>query len=374
MTPRERTFLRAKAIRAVLTASAFVVAVVLLMVWLAGGFHRKVGESPQRTSTAPSSTGLQIADVDTTPVRLRRVHRIEQAVGTVRAVHETAVASKLLAKVREVNVTAGQKVRKGDVLARLDDEELTARLEQAQASASAARSARDQAAIEYNRVKQLMDQSAASKIEWDRVQSARRSAEAELQRAEQAVTEAQTILGYATIRAGIDGVVVDKRVEAGDMVTPGQTLLTLYDPTRMQLVASVRESLTRRLQVGQAIGVSIETLGHSCEGRVSEIVPEAESASRTFLVKVTGPCPPGVYSGMFGRLMIPLEDESVLVIPRSAVRRVGQLELVQVVEGDGIRRRAVRLGRLLDDEVEVLSGLREGERVVVQRRGDGLEE
>ena len=103
---------------------------------------------------------------------------------------------------------------------------------------------------------------------------------------------------------------IDKKVDVGDMVTPGQMLVTLFDPKQMQLVASVRESLTRQLQVGQDIGVQVEGLNKQCSGTVSEIVPEAQSASRTFQVKVTGPCPAGIYSGMFGRILIPLEEEN----------------------------------------------------------------
>ncbi len=371
MARRKHAFLSIKVLRGILTGLVFLVVVVVLMVWLAGGFHSKIDRFSSRSQATSGPASEPAASANTAQVRLMQVPRVEQAVGTVRAVHEAALAAKLLAKITEVNITAGQEVSEGDVLVRLDDEDLAARVEQAESSASAARSARDQAKIEYDRIKQLIEQGAASKIEWDRVQTALKTAEAELQGAEQAVSESKTVLGYATIRAPIDGVVIDKRVEVGDTATPGQILLTLYDPTRMQLVASVRESLTRRLQVGQMISVNIETITHTCEGRVSEIVPEAEAASRTFLVKVTGPCPPGVYTGMFGRLLIPLDDESVLVIPRSAVEQVGQLELVKVVEDDRLWRRAVKLGRLFGDEVEVLSGLREGERVVVQQTQEG---
>jgi RND family efflux transporter MFP subunit len=142
-------------------------------------------------------------------------------------------------------------------------------------------------------------------------------------------------------------------------------LVTLFDPRQMQLVASVRESLAQRLEVGQNIGVDIEGIKKKFTGTISEIVPEAQAASRAFQVKVTGPCPPGVYSGMFARLLIPLEDEQVLVVPHQAIRNVGQLELVEVVENGHASRRAVRTGRTFDDGTEVLSGLREGERVVV---------
>ena len=85
--------------------------------------------------------------------------------------------------------------------------------------------------------------------------------------------------------------------------------------------------------------MQVEGLNKQCSGTISEIVPEAQSASRTFQVKVTGPCPTGVYSGMFGRILIALQEEQVLVIPRQAVRNVGQLDLVEVREDGRVSRR-----------------------------------
>ena len=130
-------------------------------------------------------------------------------------------------------------------------------------------------------------------------------------------------------------------------------------------MASVRESLAHRLRVGQSIEVQIENFTRKSTGTISEIVPEAESSSRAFQVKVTGPCPEGVYSGMFGRILIPLDEQQVLVIPRQAVQSVGQLDLVNVASPGALSRRAVRLGRTIGQDVEVLSGLREGEQVQV---------
>jgi len=348
------------------TGLVFFAIVVLLLLWLAGTFHEKVpGNAPLVAQTA----GRPAGDAPIAVARIVRVPRNESSVGSIRAVHETTVASKILAKVLEVNVTAGQKVERGDVVVRLDAQDLTARLEQAEAVARSARAEREQARLEYDRVKGLIERQAAAAIEWDRVQTALASAEAELSRAEQAVNEARTVLEYATVRSPIAGIVVDKRVDAGDTVTPGQALLLVYDPTRMQLVASVRESLTHRLKVGQTVNVRVDALDKTCQGNISEIVPEAESTTRTFLVKVTGPCPSGIYTGMFGRLLVPLDDEDVLVIPKHAVRHVGQLELVDVADHGTLTRRAVKLGRTFGDDVEVLSGIREGEHVALPSNG-----
>lgn len=338
----------------------FAAATIVLLLWLAGKFAPKVPVAVESSRSASADVAGHVV-----PVRLIRLPRSESAVGTIRAVHETSIGSRLLARVEEVNLKAGQEVKAGDVLVRLNDTDLQARLQQAKAAVTHAEATRAQAANDEQRYAKLAESKAISRQEYEKIQTALQAADADLLQARESVKEVDAMLAWASIRSPLTGIVIDKKVDVGDMVTPGQILTTLFDPKRMQLVASVRESLTRQLRVGQDIGVQVEGLGKQCSGTVSEIVPEAQSASRTFQVKVTGPCPEGIYTGMFGRILIPLEEEEVLVMPRQAVRKVGQLELVDVVERGAANRRAIRTGRTLEDDVEVLSGLREGEQVVV---------
>ena len=149
---------------------------------------------------------------------------------------------------------------------------------------------------------------------------------------------------------------------------PGQILLKLYDPKRMQLVATVRESLAKDLKVGQPLQAYIPAMSKLCYGTVAEIVPQAQVESRSFDVKVVGPCAPGIYTGMFGRLLIPLGEELVILIPQAAVENVGQLKLVEVAEGNHLERRSIQAGRTFEDYVEVLSGLSGGEMVWVSKK------
>lgn len=338
----------------------FTLAVVALMLWLVGAFEPKI-----EADAAAGAGSRPVGDASVVEVVARTLPLEESAVGTIQPVHRVELASRLLARVLEVNVIAGQRVAEGEVLVRLDSTDLLARRAQAESAVAEAQAALDQARTEESRLRDAFERGAVSDIELERAVNALRSAEANLARLRQSLTEAETVLDFATIRSPIAGVVIDKRVNAGDTVSPGQTVVTVLDPTRMQLVASVRESLSRRLEVGSAVSVMVDGLDHQCSGTVSEIVPEARSASRTFEVKVTGPCPPGVYAGMFGRLFIPVGEEEVLLVPREAVRTVGQLELVEVVSEGARERRAVRTGRRLDGRVEVLAGLSAGERVVL---------
>lgn len=339
---------------------AFVGAGVVLMMWLAGKFSPKVSSMVQTPCCSePGISGRAVA------VRHIRIPRIESSVGTIRAVHETTIGSKLLARVVEAQLKAGQKMHEGDVLVRLDDADLQAKLNQALAAVTSAEATHAQVLRDEKRNRELLKSNTVTRQEYEKTATAARSAEAELHRAKEVVNEVRATLEWATVRAPLDAIVIDKKIDVGDLVRPGQVLVTLFDPKRMQLVASVRESLAHRLEVGQTIGVEIEGINKQGIGTISEIVPEAQAASRAFQVKVTGSCPPGIYTGMFGRILIPLDEEPVLVLPRQAVRNVGQLELVDAVDQGRSMRRTVRTGRVFAHDVEVLSGLKEGEQVLL---------
>ncbi|MBS0204587.1 MAG: efflux RND transporter periplasmic adaptor subunit [Planctomycetes bacterium] len=365
MHPKETLRRWSKLLSRTAVALMFVVGVTVLLLWLAGTFVPKVPNA----DALPHSRHPEVAGRIET-VRLIRIPREESAVGTIRAVHETTIGSKLMARVMEVNLKAGQHVQAGEVLVRLDDADLRAKLEQSLAAVTAAEAAHLQAISDEKRYAGLLKSNAVSRQDYEKTATAVKSSEAELRRAREIVKEVQATLDWATVRSPMAGTVIDKKVDVGDLVRPGQMLVSLFDPKRMQLVSSVRESLAQRLEVGQEIGVEIEGLGKHCTGTISEIVPEAQAASRAFQVKVTGPCPTGIYTGMFARMQIPLEEEDVLVVPRVAVRNVGQLELVDVVDSGHTSRRAVRTGRSFDADVEVLSGLQAGEQVAVPVKQD----
>lgn len=339
---------------------AAIAAIVLMVLWLAGTFKYKI--SP---SQAVAASVTPLGDRPVVEVKSMMRPYAEWAVGTTRAVHETTLGSRLLAKVVAVNVHAGQLVQKGEVLIELDDADLRAQVEQAQAVVAASAAVLDQSRTEFDRITKLIKEQAASQLELSRVTNALRGAEADKRRADEALREVQTRLSYATVRSPMDGRIIEKKVDVGDTVTPGQPLVSMYDPTRMQLVAVVPESLAYRLTIGKWVGVRLQAMDKECAGRVEEIVPQAFAASRSFEVKVSGPCPPGVYPGMFGRIRIPLEDQQVTYIPQAAVREVGQLDLADAVIDHTTERRLVRLGRPFDDNVEILSGLTAGEKVAL---------
>ncbi|MDY7109530.1 MAG: efflux RND transporter periplasmic adaptor subunit [Planctomycetota bacterium] len=357
----------ARTLRTAMVAIIGLAALAVVIAWLSGAFKEKV--EPGRGEVVAAAIDAPVVEVE-----VRTVPRITRAVGTIRAVHETAVGSRLLAHVEKVHIVAGQAVDEGDVLIELDQADIEARQRRVQANLEAARARLSKAREDLDRVTKLSRGEAATQREVYDAQRAVEVAEADVNAAEQALAEAEAELEYATVRSPITGIVIEKFVEEGDLARRGETLVTLYQPDRLQLVAPVPERLALGLSVGDTVDVEIEAIGMRCHGQVSEIVPQASPASRSLMVKVTGPCPPNVLSGMFGRMLIAEGQRRQLLVPATAVRQVGQLEMVQVVTPPGdeekdeagaiTRRRFVRTGERVDDKIEILAGLEPGERVL----------
>ena len=172
-------------------------------------------------------------------------------------------------------------------------------------------------------------------------------------------------LSYAVIRSPFTGVVVDRLANLGDLAAPGKPLLTMYEQGRLWLEANVPEDMMGHIRLNELLTFRIDALSREMRGRVVQIVPSSDPASRTVVARVRLSETKDVLPGMFGRLLIPMNAEEVLAVPASAVIRAGQLTMVDVVQDARIERRTVQLGRAIGSQFEVLSGLSAGETVVI---------
>jgi len=333
---------------------------ILVMLWLAGVFHPKIspGQSDAHSRTlGPNDTVDEVHEVTK--------EYFEEAVGTLKASSRTEISARVLAPIEKIPVRAGQAVQAGDVLIQLDPRALETQYSQVQASLVAAQADLKKAENDFKRAQSLLEKRAISVAQFDQDQTKLQVAKANLNHAQQAVAEAEVMLSYTTIKAPKSGVIVDRLAEQGDMARPGVPLLVLYDPTSLRLEVPVMENLAVKLKVGDKLTVRIDALDREVMATVDEIVPQAEAASRSFLVKVALPRSGELFEGMFGRLLIPAGARRHLCLNTQAIQRIGQLELVDVIEPDGtLQRRYIKTGRLgMPGRVEVLSGLKAGEKV-----------
>ena len=365
-----------------------VAALVLLMLYMADVFV------PDKIEPGKLAVEKQMWTPKATARAVREtVTEFYEAPGTVRPRQETRVESRVQGRIVDVLVRPGDVVKTGDRLVVLDSRELQARLERARQAVLSARARRDRfrqainaaeaafkrAEAAYNRVKTYFKSEAATKQQLEEAEASFHQARAGLsqtreglkegnagvKQAEKGVEEARIVQHYTEIRSDAQGQVVERLAEPGDMAFPGKPLLVLQTRRALRLEALVPEGMIQRIKMGESLKVVITALKQSLSGPVSEIIPSADPATRSFRVKVGLPETKGLYPGMFGRLMVPVGKISVVWIPENALERVGQLEMVHVKSGEDWVRIYVTTGRVFDSRVEVLSGLNGGEAVAV---------
>ncbi len=337
-------------------------AAVLVLVWLAGGFNEKAppGEEDLAALDLPEGMRVKTAALEDTKVE-------EWTSGTLASARRTAVSSRLLARIREVRVKAGDTVREGDVLVVLESADYEARVQAARDALNAAEARLKLAESDLARIRPLFEKGVVSRRRLDQAVSARDAAAADVRRLEQQLNEAETLLSYTIIRSPVTGRVVDRLAEPGDMAVPAEPLLRIYDPTLLRVEVPVRETLAVKLGVGDRLAVSIPSLRTRFLGTVQEIVPFAEIGARTLLFKVALPRDDRLFAGMYARVAIPAGTARTIHVPAAAVTRIGQLAYLTVLDAqDRPVRRLVTLGHVrADGRIEVLSGLRPGERYVI---------
>ncbi len=291
------------------------------------------------------------------PVRVQAVERktraaTEDVVGTVRPKLSAAIEAKISGRIEQMLVVSGQSVKAGDLLATLDAHEVQARLDQATA-------ALQQAESDFKRATDLHDQKILSQSEFDSAQSKYRMAAA-------VEAEAKTMLDYTQIAAPFDGVITRKLADVGDLAAPGKTLLQMENPNALRLEADVPEALIDNVRLGDKFPVRVATIPNEIQGAVAEMSHAADPNSRTFLVKLNLPNTPGLRSGQFGRVAVPVGEVTAIRVPATAVIQRGQMELVFVAANGHAELRLIKTGRRVGDEMEVVSGLNPGEQVVTE--------
>jgi RND family efflux transporter MFP subunit len=197
------------------------------------------------------------------------------------------------------------------------------------------------------------------------VETQKKIAESELERAKAMLREAQTYQEYAHVRAPFAGVVTGKKIDAGSMAMPGMQLFTVEDTSAFLVEAAVDEKLSSRIKAGTPVELVIAALNQTAKGKVSEIVPAIDPMSRTFIVKVAV-SGAGLKTGIYAKVMIPIGTRDALTVPVSSIVEKGQLSGVYAVDAKGIiAYRLVRTGKHFGSNLEILSGLNPGDKIIV---------
>ena len=323
-------------------------------------------EDPARVSTPPPRVAGTVYDVRDTTMRA-----VFEAAGTAEPLRQATLSTKLMATVTAVLVREGDVVTAGQPLVRLDARDLTAKAAQTSAAVADAEAMRDDAATQAARIRSLYADSAATRAQLDAVETGLTRAEAGVRAARASAAELQAVSSYATVRAPFGGVVTRRFVDPGAFAAPGAPLVSVQDDATLRVVVTAAPDAARGVRRGMHLTATIE--GRTHDAVVEGVVPAASGNMYTINAVVPNPKAGAggraLLAGSAATLALPQGSRAALVVPVRAVVREGDLTGVTLRTERGDETRWVRLGATSGELVEIVAGLRAGDRVVVPAAG-----
>lgn len=313
------------------------------------------------------------APLATAPVAYQETAREYRLDGVVEAVNRTTVSAQTQGVVEDIHYDVDDFVERGAVIAQLRDTEHRAKVAQAAAVMKAAVARLDQARKEHKRVKGLYDKKNASDSEMDRAAAELKSAQANFESAEAALEQAQEQLEYTVIRAPYSGIVTQRFVEVGEMLSPGKPVMSGVSLEQLRVSVDVPQSVIPAVRKQGQVRVFAPS-GEPVDTGEMTVFPYAETGSNSFEVRVVlTDRDPGLFPGMFVKTVFVTGEKRELTIPAAAVVYRSEVTGAYVVdEGGRIRFRLIRVGRPIGEDLTVLAGLSEGERVALDPIAAGV--
>lgn len=313
------------------------------------------------------SASVQAAEpLAVAPVEYREVAQTYSAEGLVEATRQSTVSAQIAGRVVEVNFDVGDQVVKGQLILRIDEREAMQALAGSQAQVLQAQANVQNAKSTYERSKQLLAQKFISQAALDKAQVDYKVALAQAAASEAGAGQASLAHGYTAVVAPYAGVVSARMVELGEMVMPGKPLMTGFDPSEMRVVVSVPQYKMRDIGVKPDVMVEIPSLNRWIKAASTRVQPVADARTHSTQVRVYLPAnEAGLYPGMFVRAHFVVGKVKKLMVPGSAILRRSEVVAAYVVDAKGaVKLRQIRVGEsAAEGLVEVLSGLKEGEKV-----------
>ncbi|MCF6236695.1 MAG: efflux RND transporter periplasmic adaptor subunit [Gammaproteobacteria bacterium] len=304
--------------------------------------------NPEETliETTPETIQAELHTVATTDLASEYITS-----GIVTSDHRVAISSRLSGYIRGIKVREGTRVKKGDVLFRIDPVDAKQALAQAEADLADATSDRD-------RFKSLLSERAISQQQFDKTQLRYKVAESK-------VAQARNQLTYAEVRAPLSGVIVQKQMNSGDLASPGMPILVLEDPSHLLVETHISEQYLSDVQIGSSVELHIASIELPVIATVRQVVQAADAGSYQFLVKISLPSNKAIHPGMFAEVVFNVGQRQGLVVPESSIVHSHGMTAIYLADDNNILRyRLVRLGQNKAEGVEVVVGLNSGQRIV----------
>lgn len=318
-------------------------------------------------SGPPAPTLPALSKLETTTAQVAGDARGRAWDGVVEAVQQATLTAQTTGRVTIVNVDVNDRVAAGDVLLRLTAVEQRAGTDTARAQLRAAEAAAVEAETSYQRFSALASGQYVSRAQLDQARTARDSAVAARDAARAQLAQAGQQTEYTVVRAPFAGVVSTREVEPGESVVPGQALLSLHAPGALRIEVRVPQSDAAGIRAANRARIVLDD-GRSLEAAQVVVFPAADPATHSVGVRVMLPdIADAPQPGITAKVVFPIADIAGLVrIPAGAVAQRGEVSGVYVMaSGNRIALRQVRLGKRIGDEIEVVAGLKAGEKIAL---------
>ncbi len=362
----------------------------LMMTFFVFGCKEKIKPgNTEETGAKKITTRVQVAEVGHYPL-------LYEAVGTINAGTTSLISGKVFGIVKQIYVHEGTRVKKGDLLAEIDDRQAAAQLENAmaglagakkalaaaKASKNAAATGKDFAFTTFKRYQKLLKEKSVSPQEFDNIKTKYHQAKAALsgavamlQAARAKINQAKAGVAAARIQmkdtrvmAPYSGSITKKIINVGDLASPGTPLFSLETHGKFQVEFFVPEKHINKVYLNQQLTITIPSMDNiSVQGVVVRIDPAADPLSRSFNVKLDLPETRQFRSGVFARIALPVGSTDMILIPETAFIHHGELTGFYLVDSKKTAHfRLVRTGRIIKNKVEVISGIHPGDHYIVQ--------
>jgi RND family efflux transporter MFP subunit len=318
---------------------------------------------------APQTAAPPARDLKTATAEVRDIALTTSAEAVIEAVRQSTVSAQIAGRIVDLRFDVGDFVKKGEVIARIDERAVTQAEAASVAQVREAQAALANARAQFERSKQLLAQKFISQAALDQAEAAYKAAQARVAALLAGAGAAATERSFATVIAPYSGVVSARHVELGEMATPGRPLMTGFDPSTLRVVATVPQAQVAAIQALGKAKIEVPSLGRWVDVKSMTLVPAADPRTHTTQVRLELPAEVrGVYPGVYARAHFVIGSAPRLLVPRAAVVRRSEVTAVYVVDESGrARLRQVRLGDAGDEaNVEVLAGLQPGERVALE--------
>ncbi|MCG8580142.1 MAG: efflux RND transporter periplasmic adaptor subunit [Bacteroidales bacterium] len=307
-------------------------------------------------------------------VKLTTVPKKHHYTGTVSSVNQSTLSTRIMGQINQVLVHEGDAVQKGQLLVSIRSNDIQAKQKQVEANIIQAKAAYKHAKDDYQRIQTLRNSNSATQKELDDITVHYEMTKAQLEAAQKAKEEVTEMLSYANIRAPYSGVITQRFVDGGDMANPGMPLLAIEAPGLFEVIAKIPESDVYKLDKGDAVEVMIDACEMPVKGTVARISPSSRFSGSQFDARISlnpdAKQKDAIRSGIFAHVNHLKGEEKKLLVASSSIVERGQLKgLWTVSQSNQALLRWVRLGTTYGDKTEVLSGLNEGNQVVISAEG-----